>query len=95
MTGDGLPDIVSNEQEELLPEGRTDPKFVVWRNLGGGRFDECIVLDRALGGPELQVADMDGDGRPDILSKAWGVQSWNGAQGRMHVDYLRNVTPGP
>jgi hypothetical protein len=93
MNGDGLLDIVTNEQEELLPEGRQDPRFVLWQNMGGGRFEERIILDQALGGHELQVADVDGDGRLDILSKAWDVQGWNGAQGRMHVDYLRNVTP--
>ena len=94
LNGNGRLDIVSVEQEELLPEGRTDPRFVVWENLGGGRFREQIILDAKLGGHELQIADVDGDGRPDICSKAWGVQGWNGAQGRMHVDFLRNVS-GP
>jgi len=93
MDADGRLDIVSNEQEELFPEDRKDPRFVVWRNLGDGRFEECIILDKALGGHELQVADVDGDGRLDICSKAWGPVGWNGAQGQMHVDYLRNVTP--
>ena len=95
MDGDGRLDIVSSEQEELLPENRANPRFVVWRNLGDGRFEECIILDKALGGHELQVGDVDGDGRTDICSKAWGPVGWNGARGQMHVDYLRNVTAGP
>lgn len=36
---------------------------------------------------------VDGDGRSDILSKAWGVESWKAAGGRMHVDLLLNRTP--
>ena len=34
---------------------------------------------------------MDGDGDIDICSKPWGVLPWNGAGGRMHVDYLENL----
>jgi len=30
MNGDGKPDIVSNEQEELLPVGRENPRWIVW-----------------------------------------------------------------
>jgi hypothetical protein len=42
MNGDGKPDIVSNEQEELLPAGRENPRWIVWENLGGlGR----VLLD--------------------------------------------------
>ncbi|HEY7119600.1 MAG TPA: VCBS repeat-containing protein, partial [Tepidisphaeraceae bacterium] len=92
FNGDGRPDIASVEQEELLPAGRTDPRFVVWENLGSLKFAEHVVLDEKLGGHELQAADVDGDGRIDIVSKPWGPAAWNGAGGRMHVDYLRNVT---
>lgn len=90
LNGDGRPDIVVNEQEELLPKGRENPRWVIWENLGGGQFTEHILLDTKLGGHELQVGDVDGDGDVDICSKAWGVQKWNGAGGRMHVDFLEN-----
>ncbi|HRI13355.1 MAG TPA: VCBS repeat-containing protein, partial [Verrucomicrobiota bacterium] len=36
LNGDGRPDIVVNEQEELLPEGRQNPRWIVWENLGNG-----------------------------------------------------------
>lgn len=77
-----------NEQEEHLPKDRKNPRWVVWENLGNGRFAERILLDTKLGGHELQVGDVDGD--VDICSKPWRVTPWNGAGGRMHVDYLEN-----
>jgi hypothetical protein len=94
LNGDGRPDIVANEQEELLPAGRENPRWVAWENLGGGEFAERILLDQKLGGHELQVGDVDGDGDMDICSKPWGVQSWNGNGGKMHVDFLENVSQG-
>jgi len=91
LNGDGRPDIISNEQEELLPPGREDPRWIVWENLGGLKFREHIVLDTKLGGHELQVGDVDRDGDLDIVSKPWGPRPWNGNTGRMHVDFLENL----
>jgi hypothetical protein len=88
---DGKPDIVVNEQEELLPPGRENPRWVIWENQGGGRFVERIILDARLGGHDLRVGDVDGDGDIDICSKAWGPRPWNGNGGRMHVDFLENL----
>jgi hypothetical protein len=87
----GRLDIVSNEQEELLPPGRTNPRWIMWENLGRGQFAERIIMDKRLGGHELQVGDVQGNGRIDIVSKAWGPQPWNGAGGQMHVDFLENL----
>jgi hypothetical protein len=94
FNGDGKPDIVVNEQEELLPAGRENPRWVIWENLGGNRFAERIILDTKLGGHELQVGDVDGDGDIDICSKAWGPRPWNGNGGKMHVDFLENMRKG-
>ncbi len=91
LNGDGRPDIVANEQEELLPTGREDPRWVLWENQGDGPFAERVILDQKLGGHELQVGDVDGDGDIDICSKAWGPRPWNGAGGKMHVDFLENL----
>jgi hypothetical protein len=88
---DGKPDIVVNEQEELLPQGRENPRWVIWENLGENRFAERIILDAKLGGHELQVGDVDRDGDIDICSKPWGPRAWNGNAGRMHFDFLENV----
>jgi hypothetical protein len=94
LNGDGRPDIVVNEQEELLPAGRENSRWVAWENLGEGRFAERILLDQKLGGHELQVGDVDGDGDLDICSKAWGPRPWNGNAGRMHADFLENRLKG-
>ncbi len=91
LNGDRRPEIIADEQEELLPAGRKDPRWVVWENLGGGQFAERIVLDERLGGHELVAGDVDGDGDIDIVSKPWGVRADNGAGGKMHVDYLENL----
>ena len=91
FNGDGRPDVAVNEQEELLPPGREDPRWVIWENLGGNRHVERIVLDARLGGHELQAGDVDGDGDVDIVSKPWGPARWNGSGGRMHVDFLENL----
>jgi len=91
LNGDGRPDIIVNEQEELLPEGRQNPRWIAWINEGGGKFTEQILLDGKLGGHELQVGDVDGDGDIDVCSKPWGTRAWNGVGGKMHVDFLENL----
>jgi hypothetical protein len=91
LNNDGRPDIVTNEQEELLPPGRQNPRWIAWENLGGGKFAERVLVDQKLGGHDLQVGDVDGDGDIDVCSKPWGVLPWNGAGGKMHVDFLENL----
>jgi hypothetical protein len=91
LNGDGRPEIVSNEQEELLPEGRQNPRWVIWENLVSLEFRERVILDTKHGGHELQAGDVDRDGDIDICSKPWGPRAWNGNDGKMHVDFLENL----
>ena len=91
FNNDGKPDIISNEQEELLPTGRENPRWIIWENLGELKFREHIILDTKLGGHELQVGDVDRDGDIDVCSKPWGPRPWNGNGGKMHVDFLQNM----
>jgi hypothetical protein len=95
FNGDGRLDIVVNEREELLRAGRENPRWVIWENPAGSKFIEHIILDQKLGGHELQVGDVDGDGDIDICSKPWGPRPWNGNGGRMRVGFLENLSkPG-
>jgi RHS repeat-associated protein len=61
MFGDGLPSILQLNGTALY-----------WRNRGDGSFDQPRSLSYApagasLGSPGVQLADFDGDGRPDLL----------------------------
>jgi hypothetical protein len=93
--GDGDLDILTAEQEapDILPQGAT-PRWFIWENLTAGgvvRFEERLILDARLGGHDLMVGDIDGDGDPDIASKIWRAWKDNGNAGRVHVDWLENL----
>lgn len=78
--GDGRPDIYV--AESFLGEN-DNPQHFVFRNLGGGEFEEQLVHE---GTPthEAKVADLTGDGRSDIVGK----DDWE----RGHVDAWYNET---
>lgn len=95
FNGDGRLDIFVNEQEDLLPKGRRNPRWVIWENLGGGQFAERIILDQRLGGHEAVAGDVDHDGDIDICSKEWIAKPYNANQGRMHLDLLENLWRKP
>jgi len=78
--GDGRPDIYVGES--FLGENET-PQHVVFRNRGGGEFAELLVHE---GTPthEAKVADLTGDGTPDVVGK----DDWEHG----HVDAWYNET---
>jgi hypothetical protein len=90
--GDRDPDILTVEQEDpkILPGG-VAPRWFLWVNLGGGRFREQVVLDERLGGHDVQLGDIDGDGDPDLASKVWSRWPGNANAGLAHVDWLENL----
>jgi hypothetical protein len=93
--GDGLNDILVVEQEDpsILPVGAS-PRWYLFRRLPGTsvEFGEKVILDARLGGHDLRVADMDGDGDVDIVSKVWSTWKGNANSGRPHIDLLVNTS---
>jgi len=68
--GDGLPDIFVGEMDL----GRhADPRLLVYRNMGAGWFQECEISS-GVSTHEAKVADIDGDGRPDIVGKPYSAK---------------------
>jgi hypothetical protein len=70
--GDGLQDLLlinSTHWPGHEPEGAEPPRLALYRNLGGGRFDdvtEAAALDLTFYGMGVAVGDFDGDGWPDV-----------------------------
>lgn len=87
-------DILSVEQEDpdILPSGAA-PRWYIWENMDGfGReFVERVILDARLGGHDVWIGDIDGDGDIDISSKIWSRWSGNANGGRFHADWMENL----
>jgi hypothetical protein len=80
FTGDGRPDVFVGE----MGLGRNpDPKLLIYINLGGGEFEERVI-SRGIPTHEAKVADISGDGRPDIVGKPYDPER--------HVDVWYNET---
>lgn len=77
--GNGLPDIYVAEMG--LDEHDDDARHFIFRNKGNGEFEETII-ERGVPTHEATTADMDGDGRVDIVGKSY--------EPNVHVDVWYN-----
>ncbi|HUW81816.1 MAG TPA: VCBS repeat-containing protein [Phycisphaerae bacterium] len=80
FNGDGRPDIFVAE----MGLGKNpDPKMMIYRNLGGGKFEE-VVIQHGIPTHEAKVGDLTGNGRPDIVGKPYDPER--------HIDVWFNET---
>jgi len=92
LDGDGDFDIITCEMEAV--GGDRNPRWYIWENLDGkgGQWQEHVILDVNLGGHEIVVGDITGNGLPDIVGKPWRPRKENALEGRMFIVFLENIS---
>lgn len=92
FNGDGRLDIVTADQEDLLPSGAV-PRVFLWEDTGGD-WVEHVLADISLGLHDFCIGDVEADGDVDIVAKVWGPRSWGGnANGNNeHVGFWENLS---
>jgi len=90
LDGDADVDVLSCEMEHII--GDNPPRWYVWENIDGfgKEWKEHIILDANLGGHEIVVGDVTGNGLPDIIGKPWAPRKENALEGKMFVVFLEN-----
>ena len=80
FNGNGLPDIFVAE----MGLGRNpEPRMIIMVNQGSANF-EPVIFQRGISTHEAKIADLTGNGRPDIVGKPYNPES--------HIDIWLNET---
>ena len=87
---DGLVDILTVDQEDMLTEDLHDPRWYMYYQTFSG-WEEEVLFDIKLGGHDILMGDVDQDGDLDFVSKVWTGWDGNAADGRTHTDYFENL----
>jgi VCBS repeat protein len=93
LDGDGDILVVEQEDSKILPQGAA-PRWFIWENQTEGnavKFVEQVVFDGRLGGHDVLIGDVDGDGDIDVASKIWNVWKDSANDGLVHADWLENL----
>ncbi len=91
--GDGDLDVYVDEMEHIhLPPNRLNaPGTYIWENLDGkGTQWKKHTILTGVGGHEARVADFDGDGDPDIVTKTYRAGP---DQTHIRISVLENLSP--
>jgi len=89
---DGDLDVFSCEMEAV--PGDKDPRWYIWENVDGKgeSWEEHVILDRNLGGHEVVVGDVTGNGLLDMIGKPWAPRRENSLGGKMFILFLENIS---
>ena len=88
--GDADVDVLSCEMEHVI--GDNPPRWYIWENVDGfgKEWKEHVILNANLGGHEIVVGDITGNGLLDIIGKPWAPRKENALEGKMFVVFLEN-----
>jgi len=89
LDGDGQLELFTAEMENNKTDGvKHRPRWWMLKRDAVGRWHRHCLLDANLGSHGATVADVDGDGRLELVGKVWRANRNNANHGRNHVDVL-------